>query len=359
MTEREEIQQSCRRALSGHRRETVQQSLARLASSPHAALPPDFYGKGEAIEALESQVAALLGKPAAMFSVKGVVAQQAALRSWADRSGRRTVALHPKSHIDLDESAAYERLHHLEPVRLGSDHAPFGLAELQSVAEPLGAVVVELPLRRAGYLLPEWEALAGMADWCRAHGVALHIDGARLWEAQPFYGRPLAEIAALADTVYVSFYKGLDGLGGAVLAGPADIIAQARVWQARHCGALMTAFPFVLGALDGLAHHLPKMAGYVERARRLAAVLASVPGVRIQPDPPQCNAFIVHLPHDPATLEAAHLRLARSTGTWLFHRFTPTPLPSASTAEVTIGEAADDLTDGEIADLVTRLLEPA
>lgn len=359
MTEHDEVRLRCDRALSGHRRRTVRQTLAALAESPLADLPPDSYGEGEAIAGLEREVAGLLGKPAALFAVKGVAAQQAALRAWSDRSGRRNVALHPKSHIDGDERAAFERLHNLAGVRLGTDHAPFDADDLARVAEPLGVVTIELPLRRAGYRLPEWDALVAMSQWCRAHGVPLHLDGARLWEAQPYYDRPLAAIAALADSVYVSCYKGLGGLGGALLAGPEDFIAEARVWHARHCGPLYTAFPFVLGASDGLRRHLPRMGEYYRRAQALATTLATLPGVTPTPAPPQCNAFRLCLPGRPDALKAAHLQLARETGVWLFGGFSDTLLPGLATAEVSIGDAADDLADDEIARLVARLVDAA
>ncbi len=359
MLEHDEVRLRCDRALSGHRRRTVRQSLAALADSPLADLPPDSYGEGEAIAGLEREVAGLLGKPAAVFVVKGVVAQQAALRTWSDRSGCRAVALHPKSHIDLDERSAYERLHRLAGVRLGADHRPFDAGDLDRVAERLGAVTVELPLRRAGYLLPEWDGLVAISQWCRDRRVALHFDGARLWEAQPCYARPLSEIAALADSVYVSCYKGLGGLGGALLAGPEDFIAEARVWHARHCGPLATAFPFVLGASDGLRRHLPRMADYFRRAQALSAALAAVPGVTPTPAPPQCNAFRLHLPGRADTLKAAHLALARESGVWLFGGFAETTLPGIATTEVSIGDAAEDLADDEVARLVGRLIEMA
>ncbi len=359
MTEHDEVRLRCDRALSGHRRRTVRQTLAALADSPLADLPPDSYGEGEALAGLEREVAALLGKPAALFAVKGVAVQQAALRAWSDRSGRRSVALHPKSHIDGDERAAFERLHPLAGVRLGTDHAPFGAADLARVAEPLGVVTVELPLRRAGYLLPEWDDLAAMSQWCRARGVPLHLDGARLWEAQPYYDRPLAAIAALADSVYVSCYKGLGGLGGALLAGPEDLVAEARVWHARHCGPLATAFPFVLGASDGLRRHLPRMGDYFRRAQALAATLATLPGVTPTPAPPQCNAFRLCLPGRADALKAAHLQLARDTGAWLFGGFADTLLPGLASTEVWIGDAAGDLDDDEVARLVARLVDMA
>ncbi|GGF25659.1 threonine aldolase [Aliidongia dinghuensis] len=354
-----EVRDLCRRALSGHRRETIREMLDRLGRSPLAALPRDIYGEGEAMQALERDVAALLGKPAAVFMPKGVIAQQAALRIWTDRSGLCTVGLHPKCHIDLDERSAYERLHGLAAVRLGLDHQPFSVADLEAAAEELGAVTVELPLRRAGFKLPDWDALVAIADWCRARGVPLHFDGARLWEAQPYYGRSLAEIAGLADSVYVSFYKGLGGLGGSILAGPTDFVAAARVWQTRHGGNLFTAFPFVISAAEGLQRYLPRMAAYRARACGLAEALSALPGVEAVPAAPHTNAFQLYLPATTNALDAAHLDLARASGVWLFGRFAETALPRLAMTEINIGDAAEDLSDGEVVELVGRLVRVA
>jgi len=352
-----EVRDLCQRALSGHRRQSIRETLEALGRSSLAELPRDIYGEGEAMQALEREVAALLGKPAAVFMPKGVIAQQAALRIWTDRSGLRTVGLHPKCHIDLDERSAYERLHGLAAVRLGQDHQPFAAADLEAAAEELGAVTVELPLRRAGFKLPDWNGLVAIADWCRQRGVPLHFDGARLWEAQPYYGRPLDEIAALADSVYVSFYKGLGGLGGSILAGPADFVAAARVWQGRHGGTLWTAFPFIISAAEGLKRHLPRMAAYRERACRLADRLGHLPGVEAVPARPHTNAFQLYLPAPVKALDAAHLALARESRVWLFGRFTETMLPGLTMAEISIGDAVEDLSDDEVVALVARLVE--
>ncbi len=116
--------------------------------------------------------------------------------------------------------------------------------------------------------------------------------------------------------------------------------------------------PFVLSALDGLHHHLPRMPAYHERARALAAALAGVPGVAVAPAVPQCNAFQLYLPHA-AALEAAHLDLARDSRVWLFGSFAPTALPGLAMAEVSIGDAAEDLTDDEVMLLLARLLAAA
>lgn len=317
----------------------------------------DIYGDGPLIAILEQELATLLGKEATLFIQKGVVAQQMALRVWTERTGKRTVALHPKSHIDIDEHNAYERLLQLIGLRVGVDHRPFTLQELQALHEPCGAIVVELPLRRAGYKLVPWDELVAISNWAHAQGIPLHFDGARLWESAPYYGRSYAEIAALADSVYVSFYKGLGGLAGCVLAGSADFIEETRAWHARLGGPLYTAFPYVLATYVGLHHHIPKMEGYVARAREVSAALAKLPGVTIIPDPPHTNAFQIHLPATREMLQKAVERLAATEHIWLFNGFVETPYPMLTMAEITMGEAAEQWTTEEMVTAMQKLLD--
>lgn len=354
-----ELRANCQRFLSGHSPRTQSDWLEYLSTSSVVDLRTDLYGDGPAITLLEKEVATILGKEAAVFMHKGVVAQQAALRVWADRSGRRTVALHPKSHIDLDERDAYERLHQLSGVRVGQDHLPFTLQDLQALHEPCGVVTVELPLRRAGYKLLPWDDLVNLSEWTRQQGVPLHFDGARLWESAPFYGRSYAEIAALADSVYVSFYKGLGGLGGCILAGSADFIAETRIWQTRMGGDLFTVFPYVLSAIEGLRHHLPKMEGYVARAHELSAALAEIPGVILVPNPPQTNAFQIYLPATRVALQYAAQKLAETERIWLFSGFAETQLPSVTMAEISIGDAVESWKTEEIVDTMQKFLDVA
>ena len=81
--------------------------------------------------------------------------------------------------------------------------------------------LASLALGAIGGALPAWDDLVAMVAWAREQHMITHMDGARLWESQPFYGRDYAAIAALFDTVYVSFYKILGGICGAMLLGPA------------------------------------------------------------------------------------------------------------------------------------------
>ena len=330
-----------------------------MAASPHLGSGLDSYSAGPAITRLEETVAGLLGKEAGLWFPKGVVAQQAALKVHAAASGRATVAVHPRSHIAIDEAGALERLAGLTMARVGTNERPFTVDHLAGLAEPLAAVVLELPLRRAAFQAPAWEALVAVSDWARARDIAFHLDGARLWEVQPWYDRPLAEIAGLADTVYVSLYKGLGGLGGCVLAGPAALLEQARPWRARYGGDLPAAFPMIITALDGLEAALPRMAAYHRRAAELAASIDAAPGLRAFPNPPHGNAFQVHFDASAEALQAATLAEAKASGTWLFNAFEQGLLPDAASAEISVGEATMDWAPPEVVAALQRLVQRA
>jgi threonine aldolase len=335
---RKAAQRGATRWLSGHGVPTPQQWLAELAAAATED-EHDRYGDDGEVAALEAEVAALLGKPAAVFMPSGVMAQQAALRSWVDRSPADAVALHALSHLVLHELDTLTHLHGIRLHVLTRDLRQPTVADLDAVAEPLAAVTIELPLRDAGYLLPEWDDLVAISTWCREHGVPLHLDGARLWESGPYYGRPYDEIAALADSVYVSFYKGLGGLSGAALAGPSDLVAQARRWQRRHGGVLFSLLPYAVSAREGLRTRLPRMGDYRARAVELAAGLEALDDVRVSPTPPGTNAFRLFVDVDVErvreasllTMEREHLSVS---GWWM-----PAEVPRWSLTEVTAGDA--------------------
>jgi threonine aldolase len=255
----------------------------------------DRYGDAGAVEQLETEVAALLGKPAAAMFPSGIMAQQSTLRVWADRQASKRIALPDLSHLLKHELDGPRLLHGFQYEQLTAGAKAPTAADLERIPGRLGAVLVELPLRDGGYLLPTWDELVALSGECRERGVPLHLDGARLWEAQPYLGHSLAEIAELADTVYVSFYKGLGGLAGAVVAGPQDVVDEARQWRARHGGTLVTMMPNAVLGLRGLRERLPQMAAFHERAVEIAAAFSTA-GARVFPDPPHCNAFRVYLP---------------------------------------------------------------
>ena len=348
------LRAACTRTLSGHGPRSARGWIERLAASPHLDLALDEYSEGPAITLLEERVAGLLGKPSALWFPKGVTAQQAALLVHAQATGSRVVAVHPKSHLAFDEQDALDRLAGLVPLRVGLDHRPFGVADLDKVTERLAAVTVELPLRRAAFQAPDWEGLVAMAAWARERGTPFHIDGARIWEVAPWYGRSLAEIAALADTLYVSFYKGLGGMGGCVVAGPEAFIAACRPWRNRFGGDLATGFPFIVSALDGLETYLPRMADYHAHAVAVARALTDV-GLVPHPAVPHGNSFQVHFPVGADVLTQAAHAVAAEQGVWLFGRISEGALPGTSFGEIAVGEATMGWSPAEVAEMLGAL----
>ena len=319
----------------------------------------DVYGGGDSVKRLESRVARLLGKEAAVLFPSGTMAQQVTLRIWCDRSGRSTVGFHPQCHLDVHEERGYEHLHGLHARLIGNRDRLIARADLDEVREPLGALLLELPQRDLGGQLPAWRDLRAQTTWARAHGVASHLDGARLWQCGPFYRRPLREIAALFDTVYVSLYKDLGGLGGCVLAGPEDVIAEARVWRVRHGGRLSTYEPMALSAERGLDELLPRMPSFVRKAREIGVALARVDGVDVVPDPPQVAMLHVYVRGELERVRDALFEIAKERRTLIAGYFDPTSVARVQMTEITVGPSSLDVPTDEIAELYAELVRRA
>ncbi|MEU0424003.1 beta-eliminating lyase-related protein [Streptomyces canus] len=328
--------------------------------------PSDLYGNG-IVEALEEKVSGLLGKEAAAFFPTGTMAQQVALRCWAGRTGNPTVALHALAHPEVYERDAFREVSGLRPVQVTSEPRQPTADEIRGFEEPFGALMLELPLRDAGFVLPTWEELTEVVEAARERDAVVHFDGARLWETTVHFGRPLAEIADLADSVYVSFYKSLQAFGGAALAGPKTLIDEAKTWRHRYGGAVFQQFPTVLSALAGLERELPRLPEYVTRARVVAAALreglaeAGVPWARVHPEVPHTFDFQVWLPYGVDELSEAAIRQSEETGTALFINPWDEKGPGLSMTEVNVRGAALEWTAADVrtaaADFVARLRE--
>jgi threonine aldolase len=357
MAERDwsEVMRSCERWLGSRRPQTAAELLRAAADALPSDAWPDHYGEGEVVEGFEERLAELLGKETAVLLPSGTMAQQIALRIHCERRSADTVAFHPTCHLELHEHAGYAHLHGLKAELVGHRDALLTLGDLEQLRVPLGALLLELPQREIGGQLPGWEDLAAHAEWAHHRGAATHLDGARIWEAAPYYDRPHAEIAALFDTVYVSLYKGLGGTAGSVLACDAEMAGEVRVWRRRHGGTLASLFPFVAAAQRGLDELVPQMPRFLEHARALAAALSAVPGVRVVPEPPQTPLFHLHLTGDPDHLRDRALQLAEREGVWLFNRLQPTGVPGVGKLELNVGEPALEVSPEEAARLFTAL----
>jgi threonine aldolase len=345
------LREQCTRSFHGHGKQTAASMLATIP----ADTTMDSYGEGGVVADLETEICRLLRMPAATFLPSGVMAQQAVLRVHADQRNRRTVIFHPMCHLEQHEGQGYQRLHALVGRPAGGRDRLITLADLTRIAEPPAALLLELPQRDIGGQQPAFDDLQAQVGWAREHGAAAHLDGARLWESAAGYERPPAEIAALFDTVYVSFYKGVGSLAGCCVAGPDEVIAQVRDWRRRMGGTLYGLWPNAASALACLARRLPRFPAYLQHARAIAAALASVPGVTVIPDPPQVPMMHLLLRVSVDDYAAAARRLAAQRAIWTSPSCLPTADPAVQRLELSVGDGTLEFEPADLAEIFAAL----
>ena len=214
-------------------------------------LDMDMYGLGIHKGEFESHIARLLGKTEGLFFLTGTQAQLAMLKVHCQQRKRNRVGWHITSHLETGEELAYKHLYGLDRILLGGDaHALPTVAQLGAVLnlpehERPAAILLEIPNRVLGCLTYSFEELQAISALCKAAKVALHCDGARLWEIEPYYittsGKGLADLGLLFDSIYVSFYKGMQGITGAMIVhNERRVINGLRLWQQRAGGRAFT-----------------------------------------------------------------------------------------------------------------------
>jgi threonine aldolase len=342
--ERLKLREHCRVILYGFRTPSPAEEFRLLAQWCEVnEVAHDVYGEGALIENFERGIAELTGKAAAAFMPSGVMAQLIAIRIWAERSGLPRFGLHPTSHLILHEREAYQALFRLHGAVVGDRLRPMTAADLKAEVQPLACLVVELPIREAGGQLPAWDELEALKSLARERNIPLHMDGARLWESRAFYDRSYAEIAAGFASVYVSVYKGLGGIAGAVLAGDEDFIAEARLWRRRMGGTLVHQSPMIASAAMRLEARLAQMDACYARTLSLAKALEDVPGLKVNPATPHTN--MMHLYFD-APAEAVMQRrdeIAQREGVWAIGAARPVEVPGWCAVELYVGDTLIDL----------------
>jgi threonine aldolase len=243
--------------------------LAEIAET--RGIAEDDYSRGGVVAELETRIAALLGKEAAVFMPSGTLANHLALRLLA-RSGRR-VLVQQESHLYNDEGDCAQQLSGLTLVPLAAGRAGFTLDEAVAaitrppearVAVPVGAISIETPVRRVAGEAFDFAEIRRIAGLAREQGIGLHLDGARLLIEAVYTGITPADYAALFDTVYVSLYKYLNAAAGAVLAGPRALLDGLFHQRRMFGGGLPHVWPYAAVAL----HYLE---GFAERFAEAAA----------------------------------------------------------------------------------------
>lgn len=348
---------ACHTVYPGFRAPTPAEDFAAMAEWCAAnGVIHDLYGEGRLIGDFEARIAGLLGKEAAVFMPSGTLAQMVALRIWTQRAGLDRFGMHPTSHLRLHEQEGYQALLRLHGALIGDRRRPILADDLRAAGQPLACLLVELPAREIGGQAPRWDELEALKGAARDLGIPLHMDGARLWECRAFYGKSHAEIAAGFSSLYVSTYKGLGGQAGAVLAGDADFIAEARLWQRRFGGNLVTQTAMVASAALRLEARLAALDGCYARTLDLARGLANLPGIRVNPATPQANMLHLFFDAEAAAVTARRDEIAARDGVWVINDARACDVPGWSVTELYVGDTLGETDNAAALPHFARLL---
>jgi len=274
-----------------------------------AAVGDDVFGDDPTVNTLQERVADLLGKEAALFVPSGTMANQVALRALTRRGDQ--VICEDGAHVYRYEAGAPAALHGLlvTPVP-----APGGALSWELIAPhlnpddphfaPPALVCLENTHNRAGGRVIPQDVVAEVGRAAHAHGLRLHLDGARLWNAHAATGISPAELAAPADTVSVCFSKGLGAPVGSAVAGAREVIARAHRARKLLGGGMRQAGILAAACLHALDHHLSRLVEDHRRARTLAEGLDN-PALALD-HPVETNIVILRVAMPDRLL--AHLR---------------------------------------------------
>ena len=266
-----------------------------------AEVGDDVYGEDPTVNALEEFVARSLGHEAGLFCPTGSMANMLGVR----------VLVAPGQELLCDSLAHVVRAELGGHAVLGSVTtrtwpAPRGLLD---AAQPLdmatpdagpylvstAAIAVENTHNFGGGTVQPLDQLRRLSEGARELGIAVHLDGARLWNAHVATGVPLAAYGACADTVSVCLSKGLGAPVGSVLVSSAERIAQARTWRKRYGGGMRQVGVLAAAGRYALDHQLERLADDHRRARVLAEAVASVRPGLVDPDLVETNIVVLDL----------------------------------------------------------------
>lgn len=281
------------------RSDTVTQPTPAMRQAIAQAVVGDDYLDGDpTTRQLEGRVAALLGKERGLFFPSGTMANQAAV--WALGEPGTELYVDRHAHIVDRELGAASALAGMQLRTVEGDGPVMDAGELErTIRHPspffprATLLCLENTHNSAGGMVTPLAGMQAMHRVARAHGLRIHLDGARLWNAHVATGTPLADFAALADMVMVSFSKGLGAPAGAVLVGNDGAIERADEHRKRLGGVMRQSGVLAAAALHGLEHHLGRLADDHAHALHFAEIVDRAIAASVVP--PETNIVMIDL----------------------------------------------------------------
>lgn len=280
---------------------SIPRMIAQLQKQQETEAPVlDVFMLGGIVEKLEKRFAEVLGKEAAIFMPTGTLANHLVLRRLC--GVKRRAIVQEQSHLYHDTGDSTEQLSGLSLVPLGWKRPYFDCDEVEAllkagkvdrVARPIGALMIETPVRRAHGLAVPYETMVEIAGFCKDHGIPTHLDGARLHLLSAVTGIPVAQYAAPFDTVYVSLYKYFGAPFGAILAGPRDVLDGMYHTRRMFGGGLASAGFAAALAYAGMDGFDERFRAAMEKAYGLIALVNGNPRITIERPEGATNVFPV------------------------------------------------------------------
>ena len=284
------------------RSDTVTQpTQAMLQAMASAPLGDDVYGDDPTVNRLQETAAERLGKEAALFVASGTMGNLLGVLVNA-RSGQEIIA-EASSHLFLNEAAGTAVVGGIQVRQVPTERGVLAPEQVLAALRPRNddhqpvsaAVVIENTHNRHGGLAWPLADLRRVGETARAHGLAVHMDGARLFNAAVATGASAQQIADVADTVTFCLSKGLSCPVGSLLCGPASKIAEARKWRKMLGGGMRQAGVLAAAGLVALDTMIDRLAEDHENARSLAEGLAELTGVECDLTRVQTNIVFFRL----------------------------------------------------------------
>lgn len=292
------------------RSDTVTQPTpAMRAAMVSAEVGDDVYGEDPTVSALERRLAAELGFERGLFVPSGTQANLIALLTHCQRGDEYLAGM--EAHTYKYESGGAAVLGSIQPQPIpNADDGSLPMEALEKALKPADLHFARTRLLALentwhGRILPQGYVLKAAA-WARSKGLAVHLDGARFFNAVVASGIPARELAKPFDTVSVSLSKGLGAPVGSVLLCPESMIGPALRWRKMLGGGMRQSGILAAAGLYALDHHVERLADDHARAQRLAAGLRAFASIKVQ----GCftNMVFIDVPSDHLRALDAHLR---------------------------------------------------
>lgn len=264
-----------------------------------APVGDDVFGEDPGLNLLEEKIAALFGMSAGLFVPSGTMGNQLAIKMHTSPADE--VIIDSNAHVFHSEGAAASVISGIQFHPLRGERGILKARQIEQAIHPITdwdprsrLIALENTSNRGGGTCYPEAVIREIHDMARKHHLALHMDGARIWNASVATGIPLHEFGALCDTISVCFSKGLGAPVGSMLLGSSEIIRRARRFRKILGGGMRQAGMLAAAAGFAVDNHLPLLAEDHRRARTLADALAASDAFEIDPVHVQTNIVLFH-----------------------------------------------------------------